>query len=566
MSLFSLFGRAAETPDAQRKTVETGHVRLIVTGALFMVAFSVIAGRMVDVMVLKGADSQPQRRLAQTVDHRMQRADIVDRNGVLLATSLPTVSLYAKPKEILDANEATAKLLRVLPELSHTEVLNKLSGERGFIYLRRNLTPRQQYDVNALGIPGLYFEDGERRVYPQGPLAAHVVGMTDLDNKGIAGIEKTFDGALTGRQPLALALDLRVQTVLRDELRRAIADFSAVGATGVVMDVRSGEMLAMVSLPDFDPNAPSTATEEARFNRTTLGVYEMGSTFKLFNTAAALDAGIANPDSVFDATNPIQISRFSISDYHSLKRPMSVAEILVHSSNVGSAKMAMSLGGERQKEFLGRLGMLRPVAIELPEVGSPLVPSPWREISTMTISYGHGMAVTPLHLASGVGALINGGWFRQPTLLRQDPQTPVPARRVVDDRTSKNMRKMMRMVVEEGTGGKADVPGYQVGGKTGTAEKAGGAGGYRTKSLLSSFVGAFPMNDPRYVVLVMVDEPHGTKESFGYATGGWVAAPPVSRIVAQIAPMLGIGPVLEAQAAVPVQKASTRERAIVAVE
>ncbi|MBF0372514.1 MAG: penicillin-binding protein 2 [Alphaproteobacteria bacterium] len=566
MSLFSLFGPAAEVPDAQRKSVETGHVRLIVTGALFMVAFSVIAGRMVDVMVLKGADSQPQRRLAQAVDHRMQRADIVDRNGVLLATSLPTVSLYAKPKEILDAGEASAKLLRVLPELSHTEVLNKLSGDRGFIYLRRNLTPRQQYDVNALGIPGLYFEDGERRVYPQGPLASHVVGMTDLDNKGIAGIEKTFDGALTGRQPLALALDLRVQTVLRDELRRAIADFSAVGATGVVMDVRSGEMLAMVSLPDFDPNAPSTATEEARFNRTTLGVYEMGSTFKLFNTAAALDAGIASPESMFDATNPIQISRFSISDYHSLKRPMSVSEILVHSSNVGSAKMAMSLGGERQKEFLGRLGMLRPVAIELPEVGSPLVPSPWREISTMTISYGHGMAVTPLHLASGVGALINGGWFRQPTLLRQDPQTPVPARRVVDDRTSKNMRKMMRMVVEEGTGGKADVPGYQVGGKTGTAEKAGGAGGYRTKSLLSSFVGAFPMSDPRYVVLVMVDEPHGTKESFGYATGGWVAAPPVSRIVAQIAPMLGIGPVLEAQAAIPVQKASTRERAIVAVE
>jgi cell division protein FtsI (penicillin-binding protein 3) len=310
----------------------------------------------------------------------------------------------------------------------------------------------------------------------------------------------------------------------------------------MVFDVNSGEIVAMVSLPDFDPNAPATTTSEAMFNRATLGVYEMGSTFKLFNTATALDSGKASMTSTYDAAAPIHISRFTISDYHNLHRALSVPEILIHSSNIGSARMAVDFGIETQKLYMGRFGMLKPVSIELPELGAPLVPSPWREINAMTIAYGHGIAVTPLQVVAGVASLINGGNYIHPTVLKRQPGAELPSAQVLKPQTSENMRRLMRMVVTQGTGSKAEVAGYEVGGKTGTAEKLGGAGGYRKKSLLSSFVGAFPMSNPRYVVVVWVDEPQGTRETYGFATGGWTAAPVVGRVVAQIAPMLGIRP------------------------
>jgi cell division protein FtsI (penicillin-binding protein 3) len=535
------------------RALETGRNRLLVTGAMFLLAFTVIAGRLVEVTLIKGGTQTAH--VAKAADLGVERADVVDREGVLLATSLPTVSLFAHPKEIPDRQEAARRVASLLTDMSASDILAKLREQRAFVYLRRNLTPRQEYDINALGIPGLYFEKGEKRIYPQGELTAHVVGLTDLDNKGIAGIERSEERELKGSHaPLRLSIDVRVQTILRNELVRSMSDFHAIGATGMVMDVNSGELLAMVSLPDFNPNSLSSATQDAMFNRATLGVYEMGSTFKLFNTAAALDAGVVNLNSSFDATHPLKVARFEITDYHPENRWLTVPEILIYSSNIGSARIASEMGTDAQRNFLTRIGMTRPTGVELPESGSPLVPNPWREINTMTIAYGHGLAVTPLHMMTGVSALVNGGIFHPATLLKQEEGEKVQGARVIKTETSRAMRELMRLVVTRGTGEKADVAGYEVGGKTGTAEK-NGVGGYHHKSLLSSFIATFPVSDPQYVVLVMIDEPQGIKESYGFATAGWTAAPAVGRVVAQIGPLLGLSPHNEpSDAAIPKER------------
>ena len=528
----------------KKRAIDTGRARLIVAGAIFLLAFSVIAGQMVNVAILRDGGT-PRAAQAKTDDASEARADIVDRNGVLLATNLPMDSLYVHPREIKDQDkEAAVKAVaQVLPDLKIEELRSKISSDRSFFYLQRNLTPKQVYDVNALGIPGLYFEKDEKRVYPEGNLTAHVVGLTDLDGKGVAGIEKKFDHDLdTRREPLRLSLDVRVQTVLRDELAKTMADFNAVGATGMVMDVHTGELLGMVSLPDFDPNTMQGATPDSMFDRASLGVYEMGSTFKLFDAAAAIDAGVATENSSYDTTHPIHIARFEIYDYHPMNRWLTVPEILIYSSNIGAAKMALDLGIDRQKDYLGRFGLLRPASIEVPEVGTPLVPNPWREINSMTIAYGHGMAVTPVQMMQGVGAIVDGGVIHPATLLARAAGEAVPGVQVIKPATSHVMLDMMRMIVTEGTGEKAEVKGYEVAGKTGTAEK-NGVGGYHHKSLLSSFIATFPVSNPRYLVLAMIDEPKGNKQSAGFATAGWTAAPAVGRIVAQIGPMLGVEPV-----------------------
>jgi cell division protein FtsI (penicillin-binding protein 3) len=537
-------GPAALYLDGVRmRALETSRGRLVATAALFAMIFGAIAVRMIDVAVLDSSPAKPRALPQARIDGiDMERGDIVDRNGIILATSLPTVSLYARPHEILDPVEAADKLARALPDIDKAEVRSRLASGKSFAYLRRNLTPRQQYDVNAQGIPGLYFEKGERRVYPHGALVAHAVGMTDIDNKGIAGIEKRFDGALRGsREPVRLSLDIRIQTLVRNELLKAMETFRAQGATGMVLDVHTGELLSMVSLPDFDPNDPPAGANEALFNRATKGAYEMGSTFKLFNTAMALESGRVNINSSFDATRPLKYGTHEIHDDHALNRWLTVPEILVHSSNIGSARMALEAGTEFQRSFMGRIGMLQTPTVELPEVGSPLVPSPWREINTITIAFGHGLSVTPVQLAAGAAALVNGGVFRPVTLLAYGDGRAIPGERVMKQRTSDQVRGLMRMVVTEGTGRKADVPGYEIGGKTGTAEKAA-HGGYKKKAVLSSFVAAFPMDAPRYVVVAMIDEPQATKETYGFITAGWTAAPATGRIIAQLAPMMGIAP------------------------
>ncbi len=533
-----------------KAAVEIGRNRLVLGGVLFAVAFGAIAVRLVDLALQRPAETAGT--VAGAISDRLsvKRADIVDRNGVLMASSLTTPSLFANPREVrkvLDAADAAKQIVSLLPELNEDDVRAKLELDRAFIWLRRGLTPTQQQTIHNAGIPGLYFQREERRIYPQGPLAAHILGFTGMDNEGLTGIEKYSDDLLlNSRQPLRLSIDTRIQHLVRAELSRAVAKFSALGGAGMIIDVRNGETIAMVSLPDYDPNNRSAASEEALFNRNTLGVYEMGSTFKLFTAAMALDAGTTTLKSGYDATHPIRIGRFTITDYHAKARWLSVPEIMVYSSNIGAVKMALDVGTEGQRAFLRKIGMLDTPRLELPEIGSPLVPSPWREVNTMTVSFGHGLSVSPLQMMTGVAALVNGGMLHTPTLVKHSNDAPPEGQRVISERTSQQMRTLMRQIVTEGTGRNADTVAYPVGGKTGTAEKVGNRG-YKKKSLVSSFVGAFPMDDPKFVILVMLDEPQGIKETYGYATGGWVAAPSVRAIVSQAGPLLGLPPKQERQ-------------------
>ena len=540
---------------AHKRALEIGRNRLVITGVFFALAFACIGVRLIGLTILDGVEGD---RLAATAPEPatelvpraagIGRADIVDRNGIILATSLPTAALYADPREVLDPNGAAVELAKVLPDASHAELLAKLTGPGRFVWLSRSLTPSQQHAVNRLGIPGVRFQRNERRVYPFGNVVAHIMGVTDIDGRGIAGMERQFESLLREAGPaLQLSLDARLQSVLHQELAATVAEFRALGGAGIVMDVATGEIVAMVSLPDFDPNVgmplvASGAVSEAGFNRATKGVYEMGSTFKLFNTAMALDSGTAGLGDRYDARSPIRIARFTISDFHGKNSWLTVPEILIHSSNIGSAKMALDIGGSTQQAYLGALGLLKTPAIELPEIGHPLVPARWRDINTMTIAYGHGIAVSPLQMVSAVSALVNGGTLHRATLLKRAPGEVPDGDRVISARTSAQMRALMRKVVREGTGSKAEVPGYLVGGKTGTAEKQM-AGGYKRTALISSFIGAFPLNRPRYVVMALIDEPHGNKKSFGYATAGWTAAPMVARLVARMSPLLGLAPV-----------------------
>ena len=545
------------------QVLETCRTRLVATAALFAVVFLVVALRLSEIVLLSGGSAESHiGRLPPAAPPPPARADIVDRNGALLATMLPKPSLFVNSKALLAAgqnpDEAAYQLASVLSDKSPGEIRARLVSGKSFAYLQRSLTPRQQYAVNRLGIPGLDFTPEERRFYPYGDLASHVVGYCGIDNEGLAGVERGLDAAAKGHlQPIELSLDARVQFILREELLKVIQDFSAKGAAGIIMDVRTGEIIAMVSLPDFDPNKPGDTdasqspadAKERIFNKITLGDYEMGSVFKIFNTAMALDSGVTSLTKGYDASHPIQIGRFTIEDYHGKHRWLSVPEIFMYSSNIGSAKMAVDAGAERQRGFLARLGLLQPVPVEIDEVAKPHYPAVWRPVNVMTIAYGHGIAVTPLHVITAVSAIVNGGVLHPPTLRKLPSGAVPPGEQVMSPKTSEQMRKLMRLVVEFGTAKQAAAPGYVVGGKTGTAEKNSG-GRYLEKKLLSSFIGAFPMHDPRYAILALVDEPHGTKQSFGYATAGWTVAPATSRIVQRIAPILGVAPVDEASPAI----------------
>lgn len=536
-------GARVRVDGSTAQALETGRTRLLAAGLVFALAFLVIGGRLIDLTVLSQG-SEPKIASGPTAPQRETgRADIVDRNGVLLATTLPTASLWANPHQVLNPRETATRLNIALPELSREKILAELTSDRGFVWLKRGLTPRQKYAVNRLGIPSLQFQQEPRRFYPNAALTAHSVGFTDVDDNGLTGIERSFDSALRGAvQPLALSLDLRVQHIMRQALADTMAEFKAIGAAGLVMDVRTGEIIAMTSLPDFDPNRPGDAPAEARFNRVSLGVYEMGSVFKIFTNAMALEGGIVTLDDGYDVSKPIRMAGFTISDFKAKKGRLSIPEIFMYSSNIGTAQIAMDVGTEAQREFLARLGFMKPSAIELSEVGKPMWPTPWREINTLTISYGHGIAVTPVQLVSAVAAIVNGGILRPATLLRQPAGTEVAGKRVISERTSRQMRQLMRLVVTRGTGRKANAEGYMVGGKTGTADKLVN-GRYARDARVASFVGAFPMTNPRYVVFVTVDEPKGNASTYNYATGGWIAAPAVRRVVEQIGPLLGVAPV-----------------------
>ncbi|MBY6260822.1 penicillin-binding protein 2 [Azospirillum sp. 412522] len=542
----SPFPQPAPQPSAKPRTslavaLDQSRYRLMVTAAVVTTVFTAISVKLAMATLLAGG-GEPRPHVALELDNTTNnRADIVDRNGNLLATSLVTQSLYADPKLVSRPEEAAQKLVGALPDLDYKDVLGKLSGDRRFVWLKRNLTPKQQAAVHRLGIPGVAFEREERRFYPAGPLTSHIVGFTGIDNNGLAGMEQGFNKRLTEEPgtPLQLSIDLRLQHVLKKELAATVQEFSAIGAAGIVFDVRNGEVLSMVSLPDFDPQDPTGLNPDTLFNRATLGVYEMGSTFKIFNSALAFDTGKIRVSDMFDAAHPVKIGRFTINDYHNLHRALTVAEVFQHSSNLGSVRMVQQVGVAAQKAFMTKMGFTKPTGLELPESGWPLVPNPWREVNSYTISFGHGISVSPMHTVAAAASVINGGLFHKPTLLKRQPDGEVPTEQVVSRQTSDMMRRMFRFVVTEGTGKSAEVKGYVVGGKTGTADKQKGKH-YQKNSRMSSFLGAFPMNDPRYIVYVLVDEPQATAKTYGYATGGWVAAPAVGRIVKQIGPLLNV--------------------------
>lgn len=530
----------------RQQALERSRQRLVI-GLLLFVAITVLIGlRLTDLAVLKAID-RSSRQLDILAAVRPPRADILDRNGEVLATTLKVQALAVRPQKVIGDKEQLARhIVEALPHLELDFVRRQLNSHAKFRYISRRLSPDQVNKINALGEPGLEFHDEAERVYPNGTLAAHVLGYTNIDGRGMAGIERAFDTRLSAEEqlnkPLQLSIDVRVQHALEYELNAAMEKFSAIGAAGIILDVYTGELLAMTSLPAFDPNAVSRSPSETWFNRATQGVYELGSTFKTFTTAMALEEGIVTLGKKYDVSAPLAIGRFRIRDTHPENRSMTVTEIFMHSSNIGTAQMALDVGTELQQAYMRKLGFLEPAQIELKESAQPMYPNPWGKVSTMTISYGHGIAVTSLHLATGYATVVNGGVWRPATLMKVAPGTvPATGERIFSEQTSKTMRELMRLVVAQGTGRQSNAPGYRIGGKTGTAEKPG-VGGYQRKSLITTFAGAFPMDDPRYVVIATLDEPKGIKETYGFATAGWNAAPVMKSVVQRVGPILGVEP------------------------
>lgn len=529
--------------EGRDQSLAIAHQRLMVLMLLFSAVAFVIALRLLWLSVF--ADGANGRG---GVDALMPpRADIVDRNGEVLARTMEAWSIGVHPTRLLNRPEDLApKLAALMPERTEAEYLTILKSRVRFTYLRRRAMPDLVAQVNALGEPGMAFSREPERLYPQLTLAAHILGYTDMDGRGKMGMERVLEKQLSdpalGRRPVYLSIDKRVQAAMESELSSAMVSHQALGATGLVMDVHTGEMLAMVSLPVFNPNKISQANPESLRNNVTQSVYELGSTFKPIAIAGAMDVGVVSSLSKrYDATAPIQVGRFSIKDDHPLNRWLNVPETLVHSSNIVTARIADEMGAKRMEELFRRMGFYTAPDIELREKGRPLVPASWGRSTTMTTAYGHGIAVSPLQLAAAYSALINGGILRPATLLKVAPGRRPPGQRVFTQQTSDTMRKLLRLIVTDGTGKKADVLGMRVGGKTGTAEKPG-VGGYSQHVNVSTFAAAFPMDDPRYVVIAMLDAPKGNAESFGLTTAAWTAAPVVSKVIARTGPMLGVFP------------------------
>ena len=478
-----------------------------------------------------------------------ERGDIVDRDGEPLARTIDAWTIAIHPGKVIgDKLDLARSLARLMPERSEEQYFAMLRSGKSFFYLRRRAPPALVEAVNALGEPGLAMEREPDRLYPQTSLAAHVIGYTDIDGRGTAGIERAFDEQLSSAasrgEPVVLSIDSRLQQALEHELLDAMTTFSALGAAGIVMDMKTGEILAMTSLPQLNPNAAGQGSDEARFNRATLGVYELGSTFKPFTVAMAMDSGIIKSfGQVYNCPQELAAYGHVIHDTHPYGRPCTVAEIMKESSNIGTAQIAQQVGAERQKAFLKKMGFLGPVQIELKERGRALTPGAnWGPLEVMTVGYGHGIAVTPLHLATGYATLFNGGIYHPATLLKVDRNHPVAKGvRVFSEETSYRMRALLRLVVTQGTGKQADAPGYRVGGKTGTAEKLLN-GRYTSSAVVTTFAGVFPMDEPRYVIVAMLDDPKATAKTYGFHTAGWNVAPVISRTVSRIAPMLGVRP------------------------
>ncbi|MEP1442125.1 MAG: penicillin-binding protein 2 [Hyphomicrobiales bacterium] len=541
-----------EIDGSKKQRRDLTKTRIALVAFVFLAVYGLIAARLTTLAIASANSVEVAARIA---DNKLMiaRPDLVDRNGDVLAKDLNTYSLHANPQKILYPEEALDKLATILPDLDRKKLLRRLRGKGRFVWIKRELTPHQRAKIFDLGIPGLQFDRETRRFYPGGPTASHLVGYVDIDNQGIAGFEKFVDdhwlndlravgfGSNERMEPVALSIDMRVQHVVRDELQKAMKNYKAIAAIGIIMDADTGEVVAMSSLPDYDPNKLKETFSKDALNRATAGVFEMGSTFKAITTAMALDSGKVSMHDKFDARYPIKHGRFKIRDFHAKRRILSVPEVFIYSSNIGTAKMAKAVGIDGHKGFLKRLGLLSPALHELPEIGKPQSPKVWKTLSSMTISFGHGISVTPLQTLSAAAALLNGGKLIPPTFRpRSLEEANEVATRVVSEETSHNMRYLFRLNVEKGSGRRAEVEGYAVGGKTGTAEKVV-KGKYSSKKKLNSFLSAFPINDPRYVMLVMIDEPKPL-EGQKAATAGLNTAPTTAAIIRRVATTLGVSP------------------------
>jgi len=535
---------AFERARASGKAEDDTRLRIFFVLALFALGFMTLAVGATRAALFSDA-ARADGRIAPAAT---TRADLVDRNGMLLAADLLHYGLYIDPREIWEPEETRRSLLAALPALDANRLERALRGNRR-IFVLGALTPEERNKVHALGLPGVSFEPEQRRVYPLGPSAAHIIGFADAGGEGVAGAEAALNEdirAAAGGQ-LPLSIDLRVQGALEDELYKAVHEFTPKGAVGLVTDVHTGEILGMASWPVYDPNNPGKAGVYPQTNRAAATVFEMGSTFKAFTVAIGLDTGVATPSTTFDATQPFKLGYRTIHDYHAARKVLNLVEVFQHSSNIGTAKLAVGVGPQRMGDYFKRLGLTEPAPVELIETARPLTPKVWNEDAVASTSFGHGINVTPLALARAYNTILNGGRLIPLTIRKKEPGATVDGPRVMSERTSLQMLSIMRANVagEAGSGRSANIPGLSVGGKTGTGEKYDPAiRGYNHQRQVSSFAAVFPTSGPveakRYFVLILLDEPHGTARSAGYATGGWVAAPAAGRVIERIAPFLGV--------------------------
>lgn len=536
-----------------RLAVSAPRMRFAALG--FLVLYGAICGRLI-YLGFKPDPATSRRAAAQAVS--ASRPDIVDRNGEVLASDVKVMSVFAEPRRLIDKDEATELLTAVLPDIDAHELRERLGARKGFVWVKREVTSHQRDEVFHLGLPGVGLIAENKRVYPNGPIGAHVLGFANIDNSGIAGIEKYIDGqgladlhnmgfaATPGDlKPIALSLDISATHALRDELEKGVEHFKAKAGAAAIMDVNTGEIIALASLPDYDPNKPTDALEPNHINRMNVGVYEMGSTFKALTIAMALDSGKLNLNSKLDASGALSFGRFKIHDYHAQNRALTVPEVFTYSSNVATARMAMGQGVEKHKVFLKKMGQLSRMRTELPESAEPIVPKNWGELNTVTIAFGHGLAVAPLQAMMAVGALMNGGYMITPTFLkRSEEEARKNAEQVIKAETSEAMRYLMRLNAEIGTAKKVDIDGYFVGGKTGTAEKVIN-GRYSKTRLFTTFMAVAPSDRPKYLFLTIMDEPQGLPETGGYATAAYNSGYVTGQIIQRVGPVLGLAPRFE---------------------
>ena len=553
----NLARRHEEARDGARVRAEG---RLLILGVFFLCAFFLVGLKM---SVLAGSNPTEPRVAATSAQIVAARADITDRNGRILATNLSTHALYAQPPIMIDPERAAIELAKVFPDLDPEKLKRQFTGARKFVWIKRRISPEQQQAVFDIGDPGLQFGPREMRLYPNGRVAAHVLGgagfgregVSSAEVIGVAGVEKALDETLRdpgrGDVPVALSLDLTVQAAVERVLDGGMRLMNAKGAAAVLMDIHTGEIISLASLPDFDPNdRPQPLTtgdpgDSPLFNRTVQGVYELGSTFKIFAIAQGIDEKIVSRSTMVDITGPLRWGKYKIRDFRNYGKALSVEDVIVKSSNIGTARIAQKIGVARQKGFLGDLGLLAPTSVELIEArgAKPLLPPRWSEISTMTISYGHGISASPLHLAGAYASLLNGGLKVEPTILRLD--NPQPGPRIISANTSRQAREMLRQVVTRGTASFGEVPGYRVGGKTGTADKPKPRGGYYEDKVIATFASVFPADDPAYVLVVSLDEPVETSGKKPRRTAGWTAVPVAAEVIRRVAPLLGLAPGVE---------------------